>query len=471
VNWPEIVAGEFHGAIFHALDEMRAKGRCEPFEAAMVKPDGSRVAFMCAGAAFETVPLHGVTWIVDISDRKRSELERERLLVLAERSREEAETANRAKDLFLATVSHELRGPLSPILAWARMLREGQLDVEQSKQAVAVIERSARAQSQIVSDLLDVSRIVAGKLRLRMQPVALASIVENAVESVRLAASAKEIDVHVTLDAPGAIVIGDGDRIHQIVWNLLSNAVKFTPPQGRVDVTLRQAGDHVDVTVTDTGQGIAPEMLPRLFERFWQADASSTRATGGLGLGLSIVRDLSELHGGSVKAESAGPGRGSTFTLTLPRATVLAAEADGHAAAAESASQLAGTRLDELSVLVVDDDPDSSEAIRVLLTQSGAEVRVAASAAHALELLAHWLPDVVVSDIAMPGNDGYMLLAEIRGAPGELARVPAIALTAYGSAEDRARMLAAGFQLHVTKPADPGQLVSAVASLAAGEAP
>ncbi len=469
VNWREIIAPEFHSAHEHAIEEMLATRRCEPFESCMLRPDASRVSFMCAAAAFEIEPMHGVTWIVDISDRKRGEVERERLLVLAEQAREEAETANRAKDLFLATVSHELRGPLSPILAWARMLREGQLEEDQAEQAVVVIERSARAQAQIVSDLLDVSRIVAGKLRLRMSPLVLAESVEHAIESVRLAASAKEIEFNASLEAADAIVIGDGDRIQQIVWNLLSNAVKFTSARGRVDVVLRDLGAQVQLTVSDTGQGIAPQLLPRLFERFWQADASTTRASGGLGLGLSIVRDLCELHGGTIQAESAGPGRGSTFTLTLPRATTIRAEAERPAAAADGMASALATRLNDLSVLVVDDDPDSSEAVRVLLQHSGAEVRVAASAAQALDVLAHWLPDVIVSDIAMPGNDGYMLLAQIRGATGDLGRVPAIALTAYGSTEDRARMLAAGFQMQVTKPADPTQLVAAVASLAAGE--
>ncbi len=471
VNWHEIIPAEFHDAHERALEEMLASGRCEPFESCMVRPDGSRVSFMCAGAAFERSPLHGVTWIVDITDRKRGEVERERLLELAERARVEAETANRAKDLFLATVSHELRGPLSPILAWARMLRDGQLDEDQTKQAVTVIERSARTQSQIVSDLLDVSRIVAGKLRLRMDPVVLAGIVENAVESVRVAAGAKAIELRISLDAPYAIVMGDEDRIQQIVWNLLSNAVKFTPPHGRVDVALRELGGKAEIEVSDTGQGIEPHLLPRLFERFWQADASTTRSHGGLGLGLSIVRDLSELHGGSVKAESAGPGQGSTFTLTFPRATVVSRERSRRSIEPGDGAAPVAVRLDDLSVLVVDDDPDSNEAVRVLLEQSGAEVRVAASAAQALDILRHWLPDVIVSDIAMPGNDGYMLLAEIRGAVGDVCRVPAIALTAYGSAEDRARMLTAGFQTHVTKPADPAQLVSAVASLAAGEVP
>ncbi len=389
---------------------------------------------------------------------------------LAETARAEAEAANRAKDAFLATVSHELRTPLSPILSWVRMLRDGALDPVQVQRALEVIERNARMQAQLIEDLLDVSRIVEGKLRLHVRPVALAGIVENAVETVRAAADAKEIRLQVVLDSGAAMVAGDPDRLQQIVWNLLSNAVKFTPKGGRVQIVLERVNSHVELSVADTGAGLSRAQLPHLFERFWQGDASPTRVHGGLGLGLAIVRHLVELHGGTVTAESGGEGQGSTFTVTLPLAPIARKTDDPvrrhptmHEAAVPSSS-----RLDGLRVLLVDDDPDSNEAVRLLLVQSGADVRVAASASQALEILNRWTPDVLVSDIGMPVEDGYALLAKVRARADERGRIPAIALTAYAAVEDRVRLLSAGFQMHVAKPADPGELTAAIATVHGG---
>ncbi len=385
----------------------------------------------------------------------------------AERSREAAEAANRAKDAFLATVSHELRAPLSPILTWVRMLRGQQLPEDQAIKALEVIERNARMQAQLIEDLLDVARIVEGKLRLQVRPVSLVDVVQNAAEIVRTAAEAKDIRLQLVLDTTVPPIPGDPDRLQQVVWNLLTNAVKFTPKGGRVHIVLERVNSHVEIAVSDTGTGVSPEHLPHLFERFWQADSSTTRVYAGLGLGLAIVRHLSELHGGTVTAESAGKGQGSTFTVKLPLAPIsrTAGESARRHPTLSDGRPLPSARLDGIRVLVVDDEPDANEALRVLLDHCGAEVRVAASAAHALEILGRWLPDVLVTDVGMPGEDGYWLLAKVRARSDGRGRLPAIALTAYASSEDRARLLSAGFALHVAKPTEPSELTAAIASV------
>ncbi len=395
--------------------------------------------------------------------------EQQRAFEQVEAARGAAETASRAKDAFLATISHELRAPLSPILAWTRMLRDGALSAEQTTRAVEVIERNARSQAQLVEDLLDVSRIVAGKLRLHVRPVPLARIIENAMETVRAGAEAKNVHLHTLVESGVPAVAGDPDRLQQVVWNLLSNAVKFTPRGGRVQVTLARAGADVEIAVSDTGIGIPADQLPHIFERFWQADGSPSRSHGGLGLGLGIVRHLVELHGGTVHCASAGTGQGSTFTVVLP---VLAATQRDDAAvrrdpaAREPAAAAPVTRLDEVRVLLVDDDPDANEAVRLLLDHCGADVRVAASAAQAFEILGRWRPDVLVSDIGMPGEDGYALIRRLRARTDAIGRLPAVALTAYASVDDRIRLLASGFQLHVAKPSDPAELTAAVLAAA-----
>ncbi|MEW6269576.1 MAG: ATP-binding protein, partial [Thermodesulfobacteriota bacterium] len=398
---------------------------------------------------------------VDITEQQRA---RERV----EEALAQAEKANRAKDAFLATVSHELRTPLSPIVAWARMMRDGKLDDAQRMRAVEVIERNARMQAQLVEDLLDVSRIVEGRLRLSVRPVGLVQIIESALETVRQAADAKGVRLHAVLDSTVAPISGDPDRLQQVMWNLLSNAVKFTPRGGRVHVVLERVDSSVEIVVSDTGKGIAPDELPHLFERFWQADRSPTRAHGGLGLGLAIVRHLVELHGGTVTAESAGENHGASFTVRLPLAPFSRRAVDDvrrHPLLADGRVRPRETRLDGMRALVVDDEPDANEVVRTFLAQSGAEVRVAASCSQALEILSRWLPDVIVSDVGMPGEDGYALIAKVRTLPGPVGRLPAVALTAYASTEDRVRLLSADFQMHVAKPADPAEITAAVAAV------
>lgn len=405
----------------------------------------------------------------DISERKQAEVERERLLRSERAARAVAEAANRAKDAFLATISHELRTPLSPILCWSRMLREGALDGSQSCQALEAIERNARAQARLIEDLLDVSRIVSGKLRLDVCPVEVQPVIQAAIEVVRPAADAKNIRLQAVLDTASATVSGDPQRLQQVVWNLLSNAIKFTPKGGRVQVVLERVNSHVEIAVVDNGPGISPEFLPRVFERFQQADNTDTREHGGLGLGLAIVRHIVELHGGNVRVESPGPGRGAVFTVTLPLAAVTRALPPAerrHPTAVDTPPRRPYPELNGLRVLVVDDEPDSNETLRTLLTRCHAEVQTAASSAQALEISGNWRPDVLLSDIGMPDEDGYTLLNKLRARGGDFGRIPAIALTAYASPDDRVRALEAGFQMHVPKPVEPIELVTVVANVA-----
>jgi signal transduction histidine kinase len=391
---------------------------------------------------------------------------------LAERRRE-AEEASRMKDEFLATVSHELRTPLTPILGWAQMLRSMNFDEDGRARALDTIERNARAQQHIVDDLLDVARSVTGKLRLKVRPVRLAPVVEAAAESARTAAEAKGVRLSLDLGGPdGAAVSGDPDRLQQIVWNLLSNAVKFTDEGGEVSVGLRARGGRAEIVVSDDGIGIRPELLDKIFERFVQADGSTTRQYGGLGLGLSIVRYLAELHGGSVRAESPGEGRGATFTVTLPLLKLRDADsaklndegnADEHPASRHPPSEI----LSGVRVLVVDDEHDTREMVSVMLAQFGAEVLTAGSAAEAFDALAGSPPDVLVSDIEMPGEDGYALIRRVRSLPPDGGgTTPSVALTAHTRVEDRERALAEGFQFHVNKPVGQDELIQTVARLA-----
>jgi len=384
-------------------------------------------------------------------------------------ARVRAEEADRAKDEFLATISHELRTPLSPILAWARMLKLGTLTPEKQAAAVDAIARNAVIQAQLVEDLLDASRIASGKLRLDVRPTAVGPIVDAAVEALRPQADAKRIGLQVALEPWPGLVLGDPDRLQQVVWNLVSNAIKFTPKDGRVEVALARVGSHVELSVSDTGQGIESAALPHVFERFWQAESGTKRRFGGLGLGLGIVRHLVEAHGGEVRVHSDGPGRGARFVVTLPlMATVEhASEPERRqpsAADAQPTSPLGN--LHGVSVLVVDDEPDANEMVQTLLSSRGAEVRVAASARQALEILDRWRPDLIVSDIAMPEEDGYVFIERVRRLPAARGGdIPAIALTAYARIEDRVRILTAGFQTHVPKPVDPTELVAVVASV------
>jgi PAS domain S-box-containing protein len=391
----------------------------------------------------------------DISDRRRAERERAELLARERKAREEAEAMNRSKDQFLAVLSHELRTPLNAIFGWARMLHEGALDATLRARGTEAILRNAKAQLQLVEDLLDVSRIITGNMRLEVRPVDLKAVIEAAIETVRPAANAKELQLQSVLDLAPGLVIGAADRLQQVVWNILMNSVKFTPRRGRIQIHLRRVDSRVEIVVSDTGEGIAADVLPHIFERFRQGDSSSTRSHGGLGIGLALVRHLVDLHGGTVSAYSAGPGQGTTVTVSLP---VALARLDEPATGTDPvAPTLRGVR-----VMVVDDDADSLELARVMLASTGADVRACGSAAATRDALATWPADILLIDIEMPREDGFSLVRSLRDAG---RRTPAIALTAYGRGEDRKRALAAGFNMHLSKPVDPGELTLAIASL------
>ena len=418
-----------------------------------------------------------LTIIEDVTERVAREAElqaqieaRSRLLASEKLARSEAERANRLKDEFLATISHELRNPLNAIMGWAHMLRLGKLSDVNAERAVETIYRNAKSQAQLVADLLDVSRIISGKLRLDVRTVDLIYIITAAIDSIRPAAEAKGIRVQTMLDPAAGPISGDADRLQQIVWNLLTNAVKFTPKGGRIQVKIQRINSHVEIVVSDSGVGISKEFLPYVFDRFRQADASSTRIHGGLGLGLSIVRQLVDLHGGSVSVHSEGEGKGTTFTVTLPFVGVVSQNVaeSVHPTQGEEVISFDGLpSLQGLKVLVVDDEADTRELIREVLKECGSEVITSNSAADALVALEEHKPDILISDLGMPDEDGYSLISKIRALPDERGgQIPAAALTAYARAEDRMRVLRSGFQFHLPKPVDSAELVTVVASLA-----
>ncbi|MBW4491277.1 MAG: response regulator [Trichocoleus desertorum ATA4-8-CV12] len=398
--------------------------------------------------------------VVDISDRKRAEAERNHLLTRERAAREEAETANRVKDEFLAVLSHELRSPLNPILGWSKLLQTRQFDPPATQRALQTIERNAKLQTQLIEDLLDVSRILQGKMALNVGLVNLATVVESALETVRLAADAKQIQLQTVISLEHPQVSGDSARLQQIVWNLLSNAVKFTPDGGQVEVCLDQIGTYAQIQVKDTGKGISPDFLPYVFDYFRQEDGKTTRKFGGLGLGLAIVRHLSELHGGTVQVESLGEEQGATFIVRLPLINKLVASEAKHFTTTESVD------LSQLRILVVDDDEDMRNLVQVILEQQGAQVEIAASAAEVLLSFDRQLPNVLISDIGMPDIDGYMLMQQIRSrSPDQGGLIPAIALTAYAAEYDQQQALKAGFQQHLAKPIEPDALTQAIADL------
>jgi signal transduction histidine kinase/ActR/RegA family two-component response regulator len=387
-----------------------------------------------------------------------------------QQARADLETASRLKDEFLMTISHELRTPLNTIHGWVRMLQSGAVPEQQRARALEIVERNTRAQTRLVEDLLDVSRIITGKLQLKVSRVDLHAVVQAGVESIRPAAVAKGIDLDIHADAGPFIAIGDPDRLHQVVWNFLSNALKFTPPRGRVTVTLDSPADSVGISVADSGIGIMPEFLPFVFDRFRQGDTGTTRAHGGLGLGLAIARNLVELHGGSVEVDSAGLNQGTTFRVLLPSAAPLAGEPqEAEPVAVGAAVQIgAGYRLDGCRVLVVDDEPESLDLLSHVLEHAGARVASASSAGEAWALLQSDTPDVLVSDIEMPGEDGYTLIRRARGlTTTQMARMIAVAVTAHARPKDRVRALQAGYQWHLPKPLEPAELISVIASLLA----
>ena len=398
----------------------------------------------------------------DIDGIKRADEEKRQLLENERVARTEAERASQIKDEFLATLSHELRTPLNAILGWSQLILQGTMSQDSIRRGLETIERNARAQNKLIEDLLEMSSIISGKVRLDMQRVNLPCVVEAALESIAPAAEAKVVRLKKKIDPAAGFVSGDQDRLQQIIWNLLSNAIKFTPKEGEVEIIVTRAASQLEVTIKDSGVGIQPEFLPYVFDRFRQADSSLTRNHGGLGLGLAIVKQLVGLHGGAVRAESAGEGQGAAFIVSLPLAPV-------HYKRKEWA--LLSTRevdimLPGVRILVIDDEEDSRALIHEVLTDCEVEVVSAASAAEGLEILKSQRPDVVISDIGMPGKDGYQLIREIRNLPARLGgKIPAIALTAFASSEDRTKAMIAGFQMHLSKPVEPHELVATIGTL------
>ena len=405
----------------------------------------------------------------NITERKQAEQERERSLLREHALRVEAERAARSKDEFLATVSHELRTPLNAILGWATMLRKSRIDEAMATHGLEVIERNARAQAELVEDLLDVSRIISGNLRLDVKPIALTSVIKAAMDSVQPAADAKEIQLQIIIDPTADNIRGDAARLQQVVWNLLSNSIKFTPKGGHVSVKVERNDCMAELTVTDTGAGIPREFLPFVFDRFKQADGSITRKHAGLGLGLAIARHLTELHGGTIEAHSEGEGLGAAFKASLPlriAATETALTDSVNSVSLADASLAESPNLRGIRILVVDDDGDTREMLRTILQEFGADVTTASSARVAMDLLPTWKPNVLVSDIGMPEEDGYVLIKKVRGLSSEEGGdLPAIALTGYVGVEERMRALEAGYQMFVPKPLDVGELAITIVSL------
>jgi PAS domain S-box-containing protein len=447
----------------HVLSQIRAGKKVDHYETVRQRKDGSQlnVSLTVSPILDASGTIVGASKIArDVTDRVRIERENARLFA-------EAQDANRVKDDFLAVLSHELRTPLNAIVGYSRLMRGQMLPADQVARAIETLERNARWLTQIVDDVLDVSRIVSGKIRLDVQAVELASIVDNAVATVQPAADAKNVRIHSVIDPRVGPVSGDPDRLQQVVWNLLANAVKFTPKGGRVQVLLERVNSHIEIIVSDTGVGISKEFLPLVFDRFRQADSGSTRKTGGLGLGLSIVKHLVEMHGGRVHAASDGEDQGATFTVRLPMMIVQGSQPKGEHPLADRRQPL--QKLGDLNgtkVLAVDDDADALSLLRDVLQASGAEVITASSAAMAMEALATFTPDVIVADIGMPDVDGFELISTIRASADPRIRdVPAAALTAFARSEDRTKALQSGFEMHLAKPVDPGELVASVATL------
>ncbi len=439
----------------------------EHLESVRLRKDGRRIHVSLTISLVKD----GEGRIAGASTIARDVTEREQLLAREQAARAQAEQASRMKDEFLATISHELRTPLNAILGWAHILRLGHLDESKAQHAAEVVERNARTQAQMIEDLLDVSRIIAGKLRLDVRPVMPAVPIEAAMESVSPMAEAKGVRLHSILDQHAGPISGDPGRLQQVVWNLLVNAIKFTPRGGRAEIRLERVDSNVEIIVTDSGEGMLPQFLPHVFDRFSQADASSARTTGGLGLGLAIVRHLVELHGGRVAADSPGKGRGATFTVKLPLRPIL--PRDDQEPSTQSAGKTGGQlspstvpNLQGARVLVVDDEADTRGLLREVLERCGAHVRDVGSAHEALEHIKEWRPMVIVSDIGMPGEDGYALIRQVREwERGVGAWTPAVALTAYARGEDRMKALAAGYQVHAAKPIDPMEFAFVVAGV------
>jgi PAS domain S-box-containing protein len=461
----EIIPPERQSEETAILAQLRRGERVDHFETRRLRKDGQivEVSLTISPIRNPAGDVVGASKIArDITLQRRAT---ERLREVAE----EAERQSRMKDEFLATLSHELRTPLQSILGWIQLLRGDDVRADELQQGLEVIDRNAQSQIRIIDDLLDMSRILSGKVRLDVQRVQLAPLIEAALETVKPAAEAKGIRLIAILDPLAKPVAGDPNRLQQIFWNLLSNAMKFTPRGGRVQVLLERVNSHVEVSVIDTGSGISPEFLPYVFERFRQADASTTRQHGGLGLGLAIVKHLVELHGGTARAKSGGLAEGATFTITFPVTAVRGEpeEQFRHPDAASRAAPTVRASLSNISVLVVDDEEDTRFLLARTLSKAGADVQTAPSAEIALEMLKARVPDVLVSDVGMPTEDGYSLIRSVRKLPPDQGGdVPAIALTAYTRTEDRIRTISEGFQMHLAKPADSREFLAIVERLA-----
>jgi PAS domain S-box-containing protein len=426
---------------------------------AMAGPDGQLI-HMDWHISAHSFPGARLAVVTDVSERARFESERNDLLASERSARAEAERANYLKDEFLSTLSHELRTPLNSILLWAQRLQHNTDDRSQIERGLSAIERNTKVQAQLISDLLDVSAIVSGKLRLEIRPLDLAAMIENALEGLTPAIDAKQLKLQSSFDLNAGLISGDAARLQQVVWNLVNNAIKFTPSGGHIDLKLERVESHVEINVADDGQGIRPELLPYLFDRFRQGDVKSNRSHGGLGLGLAIVKHLVEMHGGTVSASSAGLGQGAKFTVTLP---VAATFRDYLNAGSPRAPEFA--RLEGVRVLVVDDDTDTCAVLSRILEETGAVVTTAFNVPSALEQFARSTPQVLVSDIGMPDLDGYALIREVRARGYSYQVLPAIALTALARPEDRRRALLAGYQIHMPKPIDASELTAAIAAL------
>lgn len=471
------------------LSRIRRGERVDHFETIRMAKDGRllNVSITVSPIKDSTGTVIGASKVArNITERKMAEADlkkalaetetanRERLLLLEreQEARAQAERASRMKDEFLATLSHELRTPLNAVLGWTHILKQGKSQGDELIQGLATIERNARVQAQIIEDLLDMSRIISGKVRLDVQRIDLPAILNASLDTVRAAADAKGVRLQSTIDPFAGPISGDPNRLQQIFWNLLNNAIKFTSKGGRVQVLLERVNSHIEVSVADTGEGIAAEFLPYVFERFQQADASTTRRHGGLGLGLAIVKQLVELHGGSVRVKSAGIGQGATFVVHLPLVAVHhESEKDRrHPRALQRENQpLPEVSLANVRALVVDDEADARELVKKLLEMAGAKVAMAGSASEAMERILASPLDVLVCDIGMPEEDGYSLIGRVRALKGKENALPAIALTAYARSEDRTKAIRSGFQNHLAKPVEPAELLAVVGSLAGGK--
>ncbi len=471
IRWTELTPPEYQVFDQEALTRTSATGAVDPYEKEYIRKDGSRIPVLIGFSLLGDALQEGICFVLDISDRKRIERDRQALLEREQFAREQAETTNRLKDEFIAVVSHELRSPLNAMLGWVSLLRSRQYDAATTTRALDTIDRNARAQAQLIEDLLDMSRIVQGKLRLNVRQIHPIEAIEAAIETVQPMANAKSIRLQPILDPAAAPISGDPDRLQQIVWNLLTNAIKFTPKGGRVQIRLERINSHIKLIVSDTGQGIPPDFLPFVFDRFRQEDASKTRSHGGLGLGLSIVRHLVELHGGTIQADSPGVNHGATFTVKLPLTAVIhTSEPERiHPAVSTAAWVPIAPMLQGIRVLAIDDEADAREVIGAILQTAGAEVIAVATVEAVITTLvnsANDLPDVLISDIGMPKQDGYEVLRQVRSLDSEFGgRIPAIALTAYARTEDRQAAMMAGFQAHIAKPVEPAELIAVVANL------